>query len=184
MTDEALDRELERALAVDASPEFAARVRMRVADETMTLPWWSFRWRYVSTAAVVCAAVVLVVVVGSRPQRRVVHPATMQRAYNAPSLLPAASVPKAIAPATKPSAKGGRRTRALTRSNRDESPEVIVEPGQEQAIQMFAAAVWAQQVTPPPLPEEQQPLKIAPVDIVPIEIESLPEMAALEGERP
>jgi hypothetical protein len=45
LNDDALDRELERALAVDPSPEFVARVRTRIANEPARSPWrasWMF----------------------------------------------------------------------------------------------------------------------------------------------
>jgi hypothetical protein len=68
MTDHGLDpsieRDLQRALAIEPSPEFVARVRLRVADERMRAPWWS-GWRMPAIAA---AAIVLAVAVIWRPE--------------------------------------------------------------------------------------------------------------------
>jgi hypothetical protein len=47
LSDAALDRELDAALNVEPSPEFVARVRMRVADEAVAAGWWP-RWQFVT----------------------------------------------------------------------------------------------------------------------------------------
>jgi hypothetical protein len=60
LNDAALDRELRRALSVDPSPEFVARVRMRVANEPARMPWrasWGFAMSAV--AAIVMVAIVV-----------------------------------------------------------------------------------------------------------------------------
>jgi hypothetical protein len=59
LTDAILEREIERALAVDPSPEFLARVRMRIASEPARSAWHS-PWTIViagSAAAVIVAGV-------------------------------------------------------------------------------------------------------------------------------
>src|SRR5207245_7085065 len=64
MTDAALDREIARALAVDRSPEFAARVRQRIAGEPAPAGWraaWIF-----AAGALAAGAVVLLVVTRDR----------------------------------------------------------------------------------------------------------------------
>lgn len=50
MTDEALDRQLDAAFAVEPSPEFMARIRSRVASES-TRPRWRFGWSPVAWSA-------------------------------------------------------------------------------------------------------------------------------------
>ena len=41
LNDAALDREIDRALSVDPSAEFVARVRTRIANEPARAPWGS-----------------------------------------------------------------------------------------------------------------------------------------------
>lgn len=61
-----IDRELRRALDVTPSPEFAARVRMRIASEPASTPW--FRPRLVMAGVSVAVAVVVGVLVVPREQ--------------------------------------------------------------------------------------------------------------------
>ena len=69
MNDAALEREIERALAVDPSPEFVARVRTRIAEEPSRVSR-GFGWLFAGvTAAAVAAGVVALVML--RPDRRV-----------------------------------------------------------------------------------------------------------------
>ena len=171
-----LDRELRRVLTVDPSPDFTARVRMRVASETMTSPWWALPWQSGAAIAAVAVAAALVIVIGARPQPDV--RATPQQVLNtAPS--PATSVESeaAAAPPHPAPAHPAPAHRA---------PEVLVPPGEEQAIRMFAASVWTDQRPAPDatIAAGDEPLQIAPVDITPLDIEPLPQVAALEGERP
>ena len=60
LNDAALDRQLRRALAVDPSPEFVARVRTRVANEPARTPWRA-SWMFAigAVAAIVVAAIVV-----------------------------------------------------------------------------------------------------------------------------
>jgi hypothetical protein len=62
-----LDRELARALAVDPSPEFLARVRTRIAEEPAPARF-GFRWMFGAAAA---AAAVVAAVVMLRPAPQV-----------------------------------------------------------------------------------------------------------------
>jgi hypothetical protein len=98
MDDAALDREIEQLLTVEASPEFQARVRMRIAGETIA-PAAFERWRwFVLRGAVIAAACVAVLVLVVRMNRAshsdvVSHePATT-------------AVPRSTSPAGPPSAR-------------------------------------------------------------------------------
>jgi hypothetical protein len=62
MTDAELDRELGRALRVDPSPEFVARVRSRIAEEPAPSRWTFGRWQLVAVAAVAASLLIAVVV--------------------------------------------------------------------------------------------------------------------------
>jgi hypothetical protein len=85
LTDVALDRELEAALAVDSSPEFVARVRMRVQRErdAASSPW---PWRI--AAAIAFVAVIALVVGMSRQDRRVARDESL--AQRQPTVAPGA----------------------------------------------------------------------------------------------
>jgi len=67
ITDEVLDRDIARALAVDPSPEFVARVRARV-DEEAAASVWRFSWRMLcfAGAPILAAAILAAYVVRSR----------------------------------------------------------------------------------------------------------------------
>jgi len=69
MDDAALGKDLEQLLAVEASPEFQARVRMRIAGETIA-PAAFERWRwFVLRGAVIAAACVAMLVLVVRMNR-------------------------------------------------------------------------------------------------------------------
>jgi hypothetical protein len=59
VTDAALDREIESMLAVDPSPEFAARVRARVGEGPVPVQWWRHWKPGVAAAVAVIAAFVM-----------------------------------------------------------------------------------------------------------------------------
>jgi hypothetical protein len=69
MNDAAIERDIERTLAVDPSPEFLARVRTRIAEEPSPASR-RFGWRFavVATAAVAASVVALLML---RPDQRV-----------------------------------------------------------------------------------------------------------------
>jgi hypothetical protein len=75
MTDPAIDREIQAALAVDPSPEFLARVRTQVAAEPPGITTW-LSWKLV--AAAVMAAIVTAVVLMSGPREKTGGTATAQ----------------------------------------------------------------------------------------------------------
>jgi hypothetical protein len=63
VTDAALDRDLEAALAVDPSPELVARVRMRVQRER-DASWSPWPWGLAAGAGAIVVLVAVIVVVG------------------------------------------------------------------------------------------------------------------------
>ena len=102
--DNLLDRELERALAVDPSPEFLARVRTRVAGEPEpAASWWS--WKLLTAGALVAG--VAIAIVGSRP--REARPEHAQVAPVGPMSAPALPVGRAARGSTDSLQVGTRR---------------------------------------------------------------------------
>ncbi len=92
LTDDALDRELERALAVEPSPQFLARVRTRIATEPAesslaaltggaTSEMWrrafALRWWTLAAAAVI----VVLVAVGRNRAPTITTPTLVARAF-------------------------------------------------------------------------------------------------------
>ena len=67
LTESAIDREIEMALAVEPSPEFAARVRRRIANEPTPTAW---RTPWVVLAVGAMAGVLVVVVAVSRSAQK------------------------------------------------------------------------------------------------------------------
>ena len=60
--DDAIDAEVRRAMDVEPSSQFLARVRVRIAEEEAPA-WWSFRWIF-SVAAVASAVYAVRTVAG------------------------------------------------------------------------------------------------------------------------
>ena len=195
VTDAALDRELQTALAVDPSPEFLARVRTRIANEPAPSASW-LSWKLAAAAAI--AAIMVLAVVLSRPHEKVpMSPAAVAqggsraeparptepaprvspgRGPNAPALQPAA-VARAFPPAA--SAVGPTAS----------EPEILLDPRESMALRRLitgtrdgsidlSAALQATTPTAMELPE------ITNVVIAPLTIEPLAPAAGAEGVRP
>jgi hypothetical protein len=71
MTESVVDREMQTMLAVDPSPEFVARVRARIAEESHSSRWWT-SWTF---AAVAAAAAVAIAAFVARPAEQTTSPA-------------------------------------------------------------------------------------------------------------
>jgi hypothetical protein len=91
MNDAGLERDIERALAVDPSPEFVARVRTRIAEEPSPASR-GFGWLFLGVAtATVAAAVVLAVFVVSPARRPASAPLLASRAIGSVVEVPSVS---------------------------------------------------------------------------------------------
>ena len=148
MSDAALDRDLRSMLAVDPPPEFAARVRARLASESDRSPWWRSTWTF-AASAVAIAAIVLVAVVAPRMVRRgdrAYRPGTASR--------PLVSGGQAAADARVPKPASGRDARtspdraavsrkaaavrpAPVRAAAPREPEVLVDAREAAALRSF-----------------------------------------------
>jgi hypothetical protein len=196
LTDAALAREIEQALAVDPSPQFVARVRARVRREPAGAAM-AFPWMMATGSAAV--AVIAVIIVGVLMPR--VHaprgdaqpdlPLVAARPVGDPSAeLGAAIVPPAPPASSQESAPTVSRTIAL-RANGE--PEVLIAPGEAAALKRLMRGVTALPVDLSTLTNRPtdtaslQPLQdivLAPMaDIASITIEPLPPVAREEGVR-
>jgi len=185
--DAALERELERALAVDPSPEFLVRVRARIADEPAPASR-GFGWLFAGVATVAAAAALVLAV-------RMVSPA---RPPEAAPLLASKSIGFAvIVPAVVPGTVGPASVYAAARLRRDEqaghdvpkvnarTAEPLFDARETTALQRLIADVRDARVGLTPLAKEgPMPLPaMDPLVISPIVIEPL-DSSGIEGERP
>ncbi len=166
---QAMDAGLLASVSETPSPGFAAKVRARLAEQSSPRASWFSGW--VPVAAGALAVVVLMVswlalreapappaasdpVVISRPAPR--HPG-----HAAPGQLASA------APSKPHRARQARTVSA--RSLRRREPEVIVPPGQREAVLRFYAAVLRRRTDASWALEEMKPLVVAELTIPPLE---------------
>jgi hypothetical protein len=153
-----IDRTIAEALDVDVSPDFMARVRQRVATESMREPFWR-GWRIVLPAA--AAAVVLVAVGASMVSTR---PSATPPSLSVQSLPPESARPVGVRPAppvsasdTRPAVARARVPSSAPSAAAPREPEVLV-PREE--IDMYRRLIAQAQNVPGAL------LVAAPPDIV------------------
>ena len=186
LTDETLEKDIEAALGVDASPEFLPRIRARIANERMQEGWSSsVSWRWARVAAVVTAVAVIAVWTLRDPSRarREAHitdtppvestPPPVDSALPAPALV--ASSAESPNPVSAPVARAVRSTRTPAVVAR---PEVLISLDEAAALRQLIVAVAARQVeatdipqlaaesAPLPTIEEivLEPIKLSPLD--------------------
>jgi hypothetical protein len=196
LSDAALDRELQAALDVDPSPEFVARVRLRVADDAIGSSRL-FPWRWGTVAGGALAAAVMVLVLAWPPAEDDRRSAAVV-VRDAPEVVDTGTVTAARETARREipdQASGSPPARQRVRqavsapqrlepTSDVEGPafaEVLISPDEVRAYEMVLAAV--QQRTLPPLPApEGRPDGDEGLDIeIPaLVIEPLPAMARLE----
>jgi len=184
ITDEELDRELQRALAVDPSTEFLPRLRMRlVADRSA--PRWSVRWSLAVTAVATIIVLAGLGIWSGREERdelprRAAPVSSASVSPTAPSPTPSADrsvvpVEKAVvvspmlALTDKPRV---RRPRMTARA----APEVLIAADEAEALRRLFADISARRLEVSMLPAEpaSEPLMpISTISIEPITVEPL-----------
>lgn len=185
-----VDRGVEALVAGQPSPEFAARLRARIAEEGPAPRFAWFTWKPVATGFV--AAVALAVLwVFLAPSRPTLPPKSGQPVSTIASALP----PEAHAPGVA-SADAAQRNRghsiALQRHSRTQlvaqqrrgigrihspsEPEVLVPPGQLEAVMQLAADIRSGRIDGKTFVAEQtetQKNMQKPIDIPRIEIKAI-----------
>jgi len=182
-----VDSDLRQLVAVEPSPELAVRIRRAAAEaepQTTSRPVWL--WPVLAVAAVLVLAVAIVT-------RREPSQAPTAAAQNSPATLAAIPEPPRIAPTDRSSAPVGPAAVATARSiPRDDShaaaprrplatvePEVIVPPGEAEALLRYARGLRQRTLTTEsllvadlqaPLAEPRR-LEIRPLAIVPLDPE-------------
>ena len=196
---DALDREIDRALRIDPSPEFLARVRMRIASEPAPPAdrrlWWLI-------ACPVAAALCLEIVIAPPPvwrSRIVTTPPLMTRAV-APGFVP---MPPDVTHAVRVGPFSTRSSAArapqspIAQDDRREAtgvaargePEVLVSEAEARALRALIRDVREARIdltqalrSSPPSVLELAP--IVPIEVAPIEITPLTPNDGDKGVRP
>jgi hypothetical protein len=134
LDDLALDREIQAALDVDPSPEFIARVRLRVASKTRSKSWFSLRpLAGLATIAAAVGAAVFLMRMGEAPRRAIeITPRDVGTA-EANFHLPRQTGP---APAVGPAEAGPH-----VPNHAWHPPVVLLPPEEVQAFRQLAAAI-------------------------------------------
>jgi hypothetical protein len=169
MNDDQLKREIEEALSVEPSPEFAARVRTRIAENSRTSESW-LRWS-IAGAGLAAAAIMIVVVVSEPAETVTPQPVSIARVE--PQLekeVPAPPVPQPIRKAPKVT-----------------HPEILIDPREAVAFQKLIEGVWENRIDVTSLIERQpqfagqvpiQEIALIPLDTLnPLVTEPLPPAA-------
>lgn len=200
----AIDRGVESLVAGEPSPQFAARLRMRIADEQPTSRFAWLTWKPAAALALASILAVAGIVWIARHHNSTRNAIPFARAIaavrTAPSQVSSAATPhsgtqvnsqtrsslSARAPAepgrtgSPPAVQPRRvavarlvlRRHADPRANSPAEPEVIVPPGQVEAVMQLAAAIRSGRIDGKELltaqKQMEQPLKIESIDIPPV----------------
>jgi hypothetical protein len=173
--DEAL-RTLRAELSVEPSPDFRARVRMRVAERPIRTP----RWTWLVPAAAAAALVLAGLVVARRGPRTgpalikvVESPAPARQATEPKPSEPVSSEPRSI---ERPPSTVRAARPAIARRDAKEVVEPLVPPGEGARIARYVASVSRRPFAPETLPvaDPEEPLADpAPIEIVPLDVAPL-----------
>jgi hypothetical protein len=160
-----LDRQIQEALDVDPSPEFQARVRIRLADEP---PRYHVATGWLLSAVTGVAVVVVLAVFASNRNEVSPRPAVVI----APAAADNAAVVAPVSPPAiqKPAAEQVRR---VTRRNATQT--VLVPPSEREAFRRFLQAVTENPLTYsiPQDTREDAPLSVPDITIEPIFIKPI-----------
>ena len=185
-SEELLTRRIENAFAVEPSPEFVARVRTRIEREPAPSAW--FVWWWPAAAGVVAATVALAVSVTSidRDTSAPVSGAPVVASISKPAPAATAAPPRPIRDVrTAPSAMRAVQVRSSAR---------IVD--ERAALRLLISNIREGRIDAAELKDLDAPkfepvreIRIEPIDIEPVpqivllNTEPLPRLAALEGEQ-
>ena len=194
LNDPTLEREIESLLAVDPSPEFLARVRTRIAQDSPPSPWrWNWGFALIGAAAAVLLAVFVTSWTTSFtptavPQQTVsTEDVTLKSAPPQPAdgvrLAPGAGSMAGSVPRVR-HADAHRQAVQPAISDAPPFAEVLVSADEVRAYELVVGITRQQRLPAPPV-EEPVGGALPPVTIEALTIEPLPQIARLEtGERP
>jgi hypothetical protein len=193
LTDEAagdeIARDIARALAVDPSPEFVARVRTQIANEPAPGMWRravALRW----PVAVAAVTLLLAVVILNRPRALIVGAPLVSRAtpFDATTLPYVAS---GFSRTIGSPPKGGRHVRIDSTVGPPEGGphvQVLLDPRETQALRSLLAGVRNSRVDLSSVlrPGAAATIELPPIDdlvIAPIAIDPIAPQGGAQGER-
>jgi hypothetical protein len=163
MTELPVEYDLRDALAVDPSPQFAARVRARIAEEPARIDRRFGLWLWMPVAAGAVAAVAVALLVW--PARTHVAPLLAARSFGAD----AATLPSA---ATSMASVQTPRIAIAPGTERRADPEILISPSESRALLKIIAGPRTWQLDPAPVPVSTAPpvadLMIEPIVITPL----------------
>lgn len=192
---QAIDSGVSASVAAEHSPQLVANVRQAIAEQSNRAREWWPRSAWL-TAAGVCAALAicfLAVRTSRNTQQpdlyRAAHPANTPLAQNGAATTPNIIPPRELANSRSPRKSAVAAHRAAVRvPDPVAEPQVIVEPGQMQAILQLVAATRRSRIDGAELLAGQKkvadPLEIQPLTIAPLQIADLngePEPSASDG---
>jgi hypothetical protein len=181
------DEEMGRLLRAEPSPELATRIRSAVT-ESGTSREWRLGWFWPSLAAAAALLIALSVVTGRAPSpepgvaRGTRSPQLAGAAGTAePSIATAAPEPTGEPAVAVPAPRAGdpsESPRLARRRAAPSEPEVLVPPGEAEALLRLVALVHRERLAPPVLGAagersadlaELRPIDIEPLEIVPLD---------------
>lgn len=193
---QAIDRSLSANLSVEPPPQFISNVRRQIIAQPHRVTWWRQRSAWLTVAGVCVALAISVLTVRSaREFNRPTNNRTVA-SINVPAT-PKPTVHSQVNAMEAATAAQPRKpalavvSHALrTAHHKASEPEIIVEPGQMQAILRFAAAMRSGQIDGAKLLADQEkagelpkikPLAIAPLKIVALSDETAPGSGSAES---
>jgi hypothetical protein len=181
VSDAAFDREIESLLAVEPSPEFVARVRTRVADETPLRSWVGWQLSVAVASLALALIVASAIWLSNKPPSRAGEQARTTVGEPIPSA-PRAAEPERIASAPVAQSPRPRSTRRPPRTTDVVAAErlvPIVNEEDEKAFDAFLATIRGSGVVLTFNESPDSALAASPLVIDPIAIDPLPDV--LEG---
>lgn len=162
LTDAALEREIEAALAVDPSPEFVARVRQRIAKAPRPMGWGWIWAAMAASAAAVAVAVVMVIrpAPTSRPQVSAdVTVAAAPRTTTAepPMVPPVATSPSRSSTPAAATIPAVSARQPVVNVDRTREPQVLIDRTESDALRRLLAQAHDGMVDLSALPDAVPP---------------------------
>jgi hypothetical protein len=162
-----IDREISQLLAVAPSPDFAAKVRVRIAAQPVAVRW---PWRFWMMGAIPAAAVMLLLVATAYFSTRDVQPPSSVHGNVTLPVGNNVQLPVRAAPDPVPNHR-----RSLGRPQPVE-PEILIDPSLAAAIRRLAAEQ-------PKLPEVPREPSLDPVVVEPLKVPDIADGGTKQGDR-
>ena len=166
-----IDEELRQALDVAPSPAFLPRVREKVAREAAPRAW-GLSWLVLAVAgAAAVAAAAWLLQSQPAPQSSPVAELRVER--------PALSA--TTAPAVPEARRAVKVVPVAATAQPAPQPEILVPPGQEEALRRFVSAIWSGQVDATAIIAGDAPSVLPDLVIAPLEVKPLTTETDTEG---